>query len=368
VEELIRALRALDHQVVVVGPPRVEEAEFGSAGGLFAKLKTMTPPGLYEFAEFSYSLVAFAKLVLATLRHRPDCLYERYNLYLPAGVWLKRCFALPMLLEVNAPLFAERERYGGLANRRLAAWSEGFTWRGADRVLAVTRVLGDRIRAAGVEQSRIQIVPNAVNPEHFALSRSADDAKRRLNLQGRFVLGFVGFVREWHGLDRIVEIMARLRRDNLHLLVVGDGPARDDLEHRAENLGLRNQVTITGVVARDDVVDYISAFDIALQPRVVEYASPLKILEYLALGRAIVAPATANMRELLDNGKNALLFDPDDDDALQDAIERLYDDSSLRATISSAALETISSKGISWRANAKRVVSSFHELGVRDKP
>ncbi len=362
VEELTRALEARGHEIVFVGPKVVEQEDFGSDGGLVAALKRRLPKALYELLELGYSLIAYARLARAVRRHRPDCLYERYNLYLPAGVWIKRRYRLPMLLEVNAPLYEERARYGGLGLPRLARWSERYTWRGADACLPVTDVLADYLRAAGVPEERIRVIPNGIDWEKFRDLPDTDAAKSALGLAGRLVLGFTGFVREWHGLERVVDVVAR--SSERVLLVVGDGPARPAIEARARELGVAERVRFTGVVARDAVARHVAAFDVALQPDVVPYASPLKLFEYLALGRAVAAPDTRNIREVLRHGDNAWLFDPEDSSAFAEAVETLCADADLRARLGGRARATIDEGGYTWAANAERVETLFRELGV----
>jgi glycosyltransferase involved in cell wall biosynthesis len=327
-----------------------------------AWLKRHVPKALYELLELGYSLLAYWRLRRAVKRHRPDCLYERYNLYLPAGVWLSKRCALPMLLEVNAPLFQERSRYGGVGLPRLAAWSEKYCWRGADKVLPVTRVLADMVAAEGVPESRIEVIPNGIDWAKFRELPERDTAKKALGLDGRLVLGFTGFVRDWHGLDRVVDLVAQL--PDRHLLIVGDGPARAAIEARAGTLGVSDRVTVTGVVARDQVADYLAAFDIALQPDVVAYASPLKLFEYLAMGCAIVAPDRPNIREVMGHDRNGWLFDPDDPDGLLTAVEKLCEDEALRRRLGAAARQSIDQQGLTWARNAERVEQLFRDLGV----
>ena len=151
---------------------------------------------------------------------------ERYNLYFPSGIWARRRFRVPLLLEVNAPLLEERRRFGGIALPRLARWSERFAWREADFVLPVTEVLAGRVAAAGVPRERIRVIPNGINEHAFAHLPDRESAKRQLGLAGRFVLGFVGFMRDWHGLDRVLRFMKDHPRSDLHALLVGDGPDR----------------------------------------------------------------------------------------------------------------------------------------------
>ena len=117
-----------------------------------------------------------------------------------------------------------------------------------------------------------------------------------------------------------------------------------------------------GVVARDRIGRSIALFDIALQPMVVSYASPLKLLEYLAMGRAIVAPNTPNIRELLTDGQNAVLFDPQDLDSMRNAIKRLAADAELRQRLGRTAKETIHARGFTRERNALRVTAIMENL------
>jgi len=363
IEEMIHALRAQGHEVIIAAPPSIENEEFGADAGAVALLKRWLPKWFYEIAELGYSLVAYRRLAKAIRAHQPDCIYERYNLFLPAGVWAARRHKLPLLLEVNAPILEERSRYDGLSLTRLARWSQAYAWRNADVVLPVTQVLGDIVASYGVDEKRIVVIPNGINGERFESAPDVEAAKRALGLEGRLVLGFTGFVRDWHGLDKVLTLIAADPPASLrHLLVVGDGPARAGLERQARELGIENRVTFTGIVGRDDVARHVAAFDIALQPAVVAYASPLKLFEYLALGKAIVGPAQPNIEEILRRDHNAVLFDPKDPDGLATAISRLCGDVVLRNKVAANARATIADQQLTWSANAHRVIELFRGL------
>jgi glycosyltransferase involved in cell wall biosynthesis len=112
------------------------------------------------------------------------------------------------------------------------------------------------------------------------------------------------------------------------------------------------------------VADHIRRFDIALQPDVVEYASPLKLIEYMALGRAIVAPDRDKIRELVTHEISALLVPPRDVMALGSALARLSRDLALRRRLGAAAEQTIVSRNLTWLHNAKRVADLSRMLGA----
>lgn len=361
IEEMINALRELGHEVIIVAPAGSENESFGSDAGLVAKLKQHLPKFVYELAELAYCLVAYSQLAAAVRQHRPDCLYERYNLLLPSGIWISRRFKLPMMLEINAPILEERARYDGLSLTGLGRWSQRYAWRNADRVLPVTQVLADIVASYGVDRKRITVIPNGINAARFPPA-DTEAAKAALGLQG-IVLGFTGFVRTWHGLDKVIDMIAHDAPDaGRTLLIVGDGPARADLEQQAARLGIAHRVRFTGIIDRDDVARYVAAFDIALQPAVVEYASPLKLFEYLALGKAIIGPDQPNIKEILTDGENAVLFDPADTASMSHAISRLCNDPALRRHVAENARRTIAEQKLTWLENAQKVVDLFQAL------
>lgn len=369
IDELTSALRNRGHEVIIVGPGGHDGRGPGQDDDMVKTLRRYLPRALYELLEISYSLVAYRRLKTAYRRHRPDILYERANLFLPVGVRLKRRYELPMLLEVNAPLFQQRNQFGGIALTRLARWSEEMTWRGADYVLPVTHALAEIIRDAGVPDERIVVIPNAIDPDRFMREVDNDLVKRRLGLKDKIVLGFTGFVRDWHALENVVKLLATDEwGPDYHLLIVGDGPGRQALEQRARELGVAQSLTFTGSVPHDDVPQYIAAFDVALQPGVTPYASPLKLFEYMALGRAIIAPDTPNIREILVHDKTAMLFDPNMAGSLGSAIKLVCQDPSLRVRLGTTARQAIRDRKLTWEDNALRIEALANRLTGIDGP
>jgi glycosyltransferase involved in cell wall biosynthesis len=360
IRELTDAMDALGHDVVFVGPGRSRRRTLDAGDTATRNPPSRLARAARELLELAYTIPAFLRLWRSYLRTRPDVLYERSNLFFLSGLWLKRLTGVPYLLEVNAPLAQERTQHGTLFWQRLARRTEEAVWRGADHCFPVTNVLADHLRAAGVPDDRITVVQNGVGDAF--LSELVENGPVG-GIEGRVVLGFTGFIRDWHGLDRVVDLIGEQGESmNLHFVVVGDGPARVALEQQARDQGVSERVTFTGVVQRDEIPAHVAQFDIALQPDVVAYASPLKLFEYMALGKAIVAPDTPNIGEVLSHNRNARLFPPGDEDAFCVQVEQLSMDAPLRRRLGSAARQTIIDDDYSWRGNAARVVAVAQRL------
>jgi glycosyltransferase involved in cell wall biosynthesis len=352
-EGLVTAFRKAGHQVDIVGPRFYRRAGFGGESRSVRLIRRILPNALAECAEILYNVPAFSGLRRAYMRISPDFVYERYNLYYLAGMLLKRRYRVPYYLEINAPLADERTRFGGLGLPRLARALERLVWRSADRIFVVTTILAEIVAAAGVARERIIVMPNGVDRDAFPAEAY------RARPGDPVTIGFLGFVRDWHGVEPVITgLAAQTDTLSVRVIVAGDGPARPELERQAEALGVASRVEFTGLRSREAARDLIRRFDIALQPRAVAYASPLKIFEYMACGRAIVAPDQQNIREILSDGETALLFDPDSPEAMWSAIRRLVADPRMREELGRAARASLDAHDYSWQGNAARIAAA----------
>ena len=365
IHEMVRAFRKAGHEVEVFALVREGGREQKGEVSRLGRLKERIPGFAYELAEMGYTLYGAARLLRAIRRFRPDFIYERYALYNAAGVVAGRLSGTPVVEEVNAPLALERARYGGLAFPGLARWFERTVCGAATRVVAVSGVLRRILVDEGVPAERIVVIPNGVRPEALDEPTANPQARERLGIaQDALVLGFVGWFRSWHALDRLVEVFHErdLASRGCCLLLVGGGPAYRDVEERARALGLLDRaVFLTGPVPRDHVHGWIRAFDVALQPNVTEYASPMKIFEYLSLAKPVVAPDQDNIREILTDGVDSWVFRAGDLDAMGAVLQEISQDPEEARRRGAGARETIRKRGYLWERNVERTLHALAE-------
>jgi glycosyltransferase involved in cell wall biosynthesis len=359
IEGLVGALRGLGAEVIVVAPRSA--ARRAPHAARVARVRRALPRWLHELLEIAYNVPESWRLWRMIRAHRPDLVYERSNVFaLSATLVAARC-GLPRLIEVNAPYAHERAQHGGLALQRIANWSESLAWRRADAVIPVTGVLARIVERAGVPRERLHVMGNGIDPAHFA-APAASALHQVPGWRNRVVLGFTGFVRAWNRLDYAIDLLAEPGSEALALLVVGDGPARAELEARAALRRVADRVHFTGRVPAAEVPRWAARFDVALQPAANPYASPLKLVEYMALGHAIVAPDQPNIREMVTHERDALLFAPDNAAAFNAAVRRLAQDAALRARLGAAALDAVRRRELTWAHNARRVLELAREL------
>ena len=361
VEELTNALLEQGHELKFVAPTLNEQSEFGHDGGIVTKLKKLLPKAVYELLEFFYCFWVFIKLVRAIRTFKPEFIYERYNLYQPAGIWAAKLFKLPIILEVNAPLVYERSKYSGLALTRFAKWTEDYTWQNATHCLPVTNVLADHLREAGVKEQNITVIHNGVRQKFIdeMLASPIDLDKEEI------VIGFTGFIHPWHGMDKAIEAIAEHKDLPLKLVCIGDGAILPQLKQQAADLGIANKVEFKGLVTRDKVLDFVKQFDISLQPDVTDYASPLKMFEYMAVGSLIIAPRSPNIEEILSDD-TAVFFNKGDQSSFKSALTEAIEHYVTYKHKREAVKQSVIDKGFVWHENSKNVVEIAQKSNVNE--
>ena len=360
INEVVRALRDEGHEVWVVGPDGGGEARKAGQGSRFERLAELAraalPGALYELLELAYNIPGYLRLRHVVRAFEPDVIYERYNLFLLAGLLAARRARLPMLLEINAPLVNERSATGRLKLNQLGRLCEATLWREADVALPVTNALAEEVRRTrGAKPT--EVAPNGADPARRPAPAAALQVRTRLGLHlGDLILGFVGFVRPWHDMAMAVESLPHLPL-TAHIVVVGDGPGCGSLAQRAEIIGVAERLHLVGRVPHDEVSAYVSAFDVALQTAATPYASPLKLFEYMAFSLPIVAPDQPNIREVLADGEDALLFPPGDAVRLAAVLNRLAADPELRRKLGAAARKRLEEAPFTWTGAARRIAA-----------
>jgi len=330
VETTILTAREGPQDGPVAGAPLVEARSDRACGALVSWIARATRGGepleraLLRLLDNLWLHAAGLRLAK---RWRPDLIYERYALTAVAGAWLARHLRVPFVLEVNSPLVDEERAFRALRLGGLGRWTEGWLLQRADRVVVVSWALHAYALRRGVRHERILVLPNAVDPAQFGTGRDGATTRKRLGLDGDFVIGFCGSLKPWHGVHRLIEAaaLAAPAVPDLRLLIVGDGPARADLQGRARALGVLDRVHFTGAVSHAEVPDYLAACDLLCapyEPAADFYFSPLKLAEYIAVGRPIVVSAAGEIPWSVEGVPGVTLVPPGDAESLSRAIVR----------------------------------------------
>lgn len=297
----------------------------------------------------------------------PDFIYERYSLFGWSGLELARRWNVPLILEVNAPIAQEQEGYDRFVLLETADRVEREVLGGAGAAIAVSRVVGDWVLTRGTPPARLHVIPNAISRNRFETPGDGTAIRGRFGLAGRRVIGFIGSFQPWQDTACLVRAVARVRErhPDAHLLLVGDGSLRDELTRYVATRGLNDAVTFAGSAPHDEIPNYLAAMDIAAAPyprwKGEFHGSPMKIFEYMAAGRPIVAAAAGQVGDIIEHDRTGILYEPGDEDGMVAGLERLLADPAAAEALGRAA-RVKALRDHSWDAVASRVLQLVQEL------
>jgi glycosyltransferase involved in cell wall biosynthesis len=300
----------------------------------------------------------------------PDLVIARHALFSTAALALAQTSNCPCVLEVNAPIVDERRRYWDLTLEREAEQIETQVFAGADLLIAVSEGVRAYLQRYGAPREHILVLPNGVNLSRFQPNLKGDAVRHRYGLESKIVIGFAGSLKPWHGVDLLLHAFTSVYQvlrghekpgsAGLALFIIGDGPQRAQLEQLSRELGISETVTFTGAVPHSEMPEYLAAVDIAVAPYLGSdgfYFSPLKVMEYMAMGRATIAPMLGQLPSLLQDttGACGLLYPPDDQPELAHALLRLVRDAELRNILGTRAAAQAQRRS-SWQTIAQQII------------
>lgn len=235
-------------------------------------------------------------------------------------------------------------------------------------IIAITHHLKKLYVDAGIPADRILVASDGVDLEAFDRRVDSADARRRLGLSNdRPVVCYTGHLYGWKGVDTLIRSARYLGSEVLISIVGGVEPDLGRVRALARAEGA-SYVRLEGFVPPAAVADYLFAADVlvlpntATEPISAYYTSPLKLFEYMAARRPIVASAVPSLREVLRHEHNAVLVHPDDPQALAQGIRRTLSDARLSARIASQAYADV--QEFTWEKRAQRILAFARERAV----
>ena len=334
---------------------------FGTVGGETAARKA----AWRAVAVDGVRLAACARnrAALRTRIGQVDLAYERFGSFQSLGRDLQRR-GVPWVVETSGPFFVEaRVERGTLALSSLARRIELGAYASCDLLVCVSEPLRSWLVDAGVPAATTFVLPNGVDVDRF------DPAPMPAPVRpDELVVGFVGALLAWQGVDTLIDALAvtRARGDRVVATVIGDGPASDDLRKVAAARGVADLVRFTGRVPASDVAAMIAGFDVGFSGHLPlldghMYHSPLKLYEYLAMGTPLVAAEHPEAAGLVRGSGAGALFTAGDASSLADVLSGLARDlDGLRASRALARAYVVANH--SWD---RRVADLIAELETR---
>lgn len=324
-------------QVPVTGPPAARRA-----GYLTFSLGRSAGRARQDLI-FTRDLGIASLLLRLPATLRAPLVYESH------GIASETAAALPQLVS-GAPV-------ASAAKLRRLTKRDDRVWRDADGYVTITAGLKSALESRFGTRPRVAVVHDGT---------SVPSPMPQPPAPRSFTVGYAGHLYPWKGVDLVVEAVAGLQ--DVRGLIVGGHAQEADLARvteLAERLYCSQRITFTGMVAPPDVSERLRDADVLVLPNPPsavssEFTSPLKLFEYMAADRPIVASDLPSIREVLTDGRNALLFEAGNAQALTGAIRRIKDDPALGPRLAGQALLDV--RDYTWARRAGKLETLFEEV------
>ncbi|OFW07239.1 MAG: hypothetical protein A3H96_17100 [Acidobacteria bacterium RIFCSPLOWO2_02_FULL_67_36] len=377
--ETCHALAARGHRVELAvrpdthAPPRDPFAYYGLAPISGLKIERAPVRGPAAARRLGYLSFALGR---AMGRARADLLFTRdlgvasLLLAIPGSMRAPLVYEShgygPAVAAALPDLVATASRPGAWKLRRLAA-REDRVWEEADGYVTITVGLAREMTERFGKRRHLAAIPDGCRVPPAAVDPMAPIATRDDDLPA--TVAYAGHLYMWKGVDVLLRALALV--PGARGLIVGGHEAEPDLarlKRLAGELGIADRVTFTGLVEPARVPELLQRAAILVLPNPASaisttFTSPLKLFEYMAAGRAIVASDLPAIREVLHDGVDALLVTPGDPSAMAAAIRRLMDDPALQSALARAALAAVPQYG--WGRRAERLEALFNQVTAR---
>ncbi|WP_246527909.1 glycosyltransferase family 4 protein [Pseudarthrobacter albicanus] len=358
VQEIVRAWQGAGATVTVYCTRRGTDCPADLAGLDVVEIRPGGAPGPDRERAVEDAALALADEVL---RHGCGLIYERYSLFSPALSVVASILNVPAVLEVNAPLIEEQQRYRQLLDVKKAETILRRNARTADVVACVSQPVVRWVRDRA-PTARTVLAPNGVNVERITARRPG-----RRN-PDHLTVAFVGTLKPWHGVPALLYAVALANAQTAEkdqrwsVKIIGDGPGRADLEHLAAKLGV--ETDFAGAVPPAAVPGLLQECDAAAAPYPPEadgeddYFSPLKVYEYMAAAMPIIASAEGQIPSIVDDGRTGILVPPGELKSLAAALTSLAEDPALRERLGAEARHDAVER-FSWDGVLGRIIAAL---------
>jgi len=370
--ELLNALGKQGHEIKqywLNAKPDENQSEEQLPSKVKNNLKRFLDRYLHEPNQILKNLKYIAKEMAIIGREKPDLVISRLDVYLFSTWFVTRVYHVPWMVEADSPeVYEYRKFYTHYKKLPLIdSLIERFNVRAARKVFVVSNLIKKYYVDQGGDPRKIVVIPNGADEERIIPFKKNKALLKKYHLSNEIVIGFIGSFHYWHGIDNLMKIMKQILRTeaSVKFLLVGSGGVREnDLHAFVKENGVQSNVIFTGLVPHKEMGDYVSIMDIVLAPYPYLdffYFSPMKLYEYMAAGKAVVASNIGQIAEVVENGVNGLLYEPDQTDKMVSGIRELIRNPDFRQTLGQNARKDIETKH-SWAMRGKMLSELCEEV------
>ena len=368
------ALKKIGHEIVVLDDRQMQSSvTIAKHRRFYRSINRYIPQYLTIIMRDIYDIcrdrILFKRKIEKAVKNiMPDIIFERFTASHCAGLNVARKRCVPIILEVHSPL-EEKEQYFSIDSFPwYSKWVYGNAIAKADAIIVVSNAMKKYMCNWGVSENKVHVIPNAAEPEMFEPVEpgKVKMVKDRYSLQGKRVIGFVGSMAPYHGVDDLIEAAVTVVKMEPRVIFLLVGPFRKEetkkaLLHRIKMHRLQNNIVITDGIDQSEIPVYIECMDICVIPNSNWYGSPIKLFEYGARGKVVVACKLSPIEDIIEGGVDGILFDINNGESLSTKLIYAVRNVDKTVQMGLRLLNKIKNKH-TWLHNARRIQAVAENL------
>lgn len=298
-------------------------------------------------------------------QNKPLAVIQYHDPFDFSGALLATIFNIPLIIDVHNVNFLELSYWYKHHLAYFIKLAENICMTRADLILTISEELRDIVKGMAPKGKQIIVKPNGVNVDHFKPLGKGKDVREKYGIKAEVIVGYAGSFDITHGLDVFAEAIEILseKNDRIHFLLVGRGAKNLEIKSFVEQKKLGSRVTMVGDVPHYEIPVYLDACDIliALYTHPDFFNSPLKILEYMAMEKAVVATSQGQIAKMIDHREQGVLIDLKDKNSLVDAITLLADNKDMRIKVGKKARKKVM-ENYTWKMTAEKIIKAYRDI------
>ena len=378
-ENILKCQQQIGMDVVVVTSPKHEEswkrespAKEEINGITYYRTGALAGASFPFISEWNLIKKLQKRIVAVCKEEKPDVIHAHspvLNAFAALGAAKK--LKLPVVYEIRAFWEDAAVDHGTYrewgAKYRIVRFLETLACKKVSKILTICEGLRRDLVKRGINPEKIGMIPNAINPENFVPVSVSTEERQLYQLDGKFVIGFMGSFYHYEGLDLLLDAASALRTiiPNLKILLVGGGEMETSLKEQVVANQLEDVVVFTGRLPHDQMPLMYSMLDVLVLPRkpmrLTELVTPLKPLEAMCMQKLVVASDVGGHKELVRHNETGILFQAGNSDSLAEAVSAIYLRSDTWRSIPQTALLWVK-KERNWKGNGTRYARIYDRL------
>lgn len=361
--EISKAFQKNGIETLIVSSGEVDKSNYNKTINIrYSKLFSNLPEVLNLY--YNFKVIKKIKSIIKT--HKPDFIYlQHHDFQLYTYLLNSR---IPFFLHVDGFQGWVKKNWGKLYLSKIHNIIEKLELNFADHLFVPSSILKSFLLEQNLNNN-IEVVPNGVDPDFFTPDKDGTYIREKFGLQDNFVCGFAGTFGNWHGVDTIAESINQIVEQipNAKVFLIGDGPLRPDIERIIDASNSRDNVIITGMIEFAEMPNYMAACDVLLTPcknnddNSAFFNSPLKLYEYMAMEKPIVASFIGQQAEVIEDKVNGVAINANDVSDLVRGIKFVYDNPEIAKSMSKQARKDAIEK-YSWEIHVKKIIKIYEDI------